>query len=145
VCAKDLSGEKICTVLCDDNINSCPWGSATTCHLSDDAIGKPTCSHRFGSCRGTGKSCEPCVDERDCPTGVCATEQFTYERYCIDLSVSCSCPSGTRFTCAGGGCPTSPLPAGSQMNCYGGTEVSGTSLENKCVGAATGPGCWPPN
>src|ERR1041385_896263 len=49
VCAKDASGEKICTVLCDDNINSCPWGTAASCHTTDDALGAPTCSHRFGS------------------------------------------------------------------------------------------------
>jgi hypothetical protein len=59
--------------------------------------------------------------------------------------VSCTCPSGTSGTCAGGGCPTSPPPANSPMVCYGGTQALKTSLGGKCVGAATGPGCWPPN
>lgn len=139
LCAADLSGEKICTVLCDDNINSCPWGAATTCRQTDDAVGKPTCSHRFGSCHGTGKSCEPCLDERDCPNGVCDMESFTDEHFCVDLGVSCSCSSGAGSKCIGGGCPVSPPPASSPMYCFQGASAG------HCIGAATGPGCWPPH
>jgi len=143
VCAKDASGEKICTVLCDDNINSCPWGSAVSCRTTDDALGIPTCSHRFGSCHGTGKSCEPCVDQRNCPTGFCHTEPFSNEQYCVDLKATCSCPAGTAASCAGGGCPTTPEPALLTMSCLGGDAYAGTSLENVCFGASSGTGCWP--
>lgn len=139
LCAKDLSGEKICTVLCDDNINSCPWGASTTCRATDDVLGAPTCSHRFGSCHGTGNSCEPCVDQRDCPGGACVAERFTNEQFCVDFGVTCSCPDNAGGRCAGGGCPTSPPPASSPMYCFG------DSTGGDCVGAATGPGCWPPH
>lgn len=143
ICAKDKSGENICTVLCDDKINSCPWGAAAFCRTTDDSLGAPTCSHRFGSCHGTGKSCEPCVDQKDCPTGMCLTEAFTNEHYCVDFDATCSCPAGTQATCAGGGCPVSPPPALSTLTCYGGDAVKGSALENTCVGSATSPGCWP--
>src|SRR5262249_40602523 len=126
ICAKDDSGEKICTVRCDDNTNSCPWGAAASCRATDTDVGPPTCSHRFGSCHGTGKSCEPCVDERDCPTGACTSESFTNEHFCIDYGQSCSCPSGTTAQCTGGGCPLTPAPARSQMACLGGDAYGGT-------------------
>src|SRR5690606_11635013 len=31
VCARDASGEKICTTLCDPDATSCPWGNASAC------------------------------------------------------------------------------------------------------------------
>jgi hypothetical protein len=142
ICAADESGEKICTVLCDDNINSCPWGSASFCRTTDTALGVPTCSHRFGSCHATGKSCEPCRDHSDCPTGLCFNEQFTDEHYCVDFTASCTCPSGTRATCPGGGCPTSPAPASLTLACYGGSAVKGSVFEGRCVGSSSGTGCW---
>jgi hypothetical protein len=53
--------------------------------------------------------------------------------------VTCTCPDNAGGRCVGGGCPTSPPPASSPMYCYG--DSSG----GDCVGAATGPGCWPPH
>lgn len=140
VCAKDASGAKICTILCDDSFNSCPWGSAATCQTTDDALGAATCSHRFGSCHGTGKSCEPCVDERDCPSGYCAAEPFTNERFCVDLSATCAC-SGGAASCTGGGCPLTPPPANEPMTCIDGSALSGAN--GRCIGAASSSGCWP--
>jgi hypothetical protein len=129
-------------------VNSCPWGSAANCGLWDSAVGKPTCSHRFGSCTGDGKSCEPCVEQTDCPLGFCAETQFTGERYCVDMSVSCSCPEGTKGACAGGGCPKTP--AGKPLTCLGGSDYKDSPLVGKCVGAETDSqstssrqGCWP--
>jgi hypothetical protein len=150
ICASDGSGGKICTVVCDPNVNSCPWGSAASCALWDTALGKPTCAHRFGSCRGTGKGCEPCVEQSDCPNGFCTEAQFTGERYCVDLGDSCSCPDGTQSTCKGGGCPTTPAPGSLTMTCYGGSAFESSALHGKCLGAtvevgtrAAKEGCWP--
>jgi hypothetical protein len=148
ICARDESGQKICTVLCDSGVNSCPWGSAAVCGLWDTDLGKETCTHRFGSCRGEGKSCQPCIDQTDCPDGLCTETQFTGERYCVDLSVSCSCPAGTESTCVGGGCPNTP--AGKPLTCLGGSIYIDSPLAGKCLGAETDPlseasrqGCWP--
>ena len=147
ICARDGSGGKICTALCDPAANSCPWGSAASCRVWDPDVGVPTCGHRFGACSGDGKSCEPCVDEKDCPNGTCVEENFTGERYCIDLSVACKCPAGTAGVCGGGGCP--PSPGRLAMTCYGGSEFDGTPYYGACVGADTDPsarasrsGCW---
>ncbi|HVU01999.1 MAG TPA: hypothetical protein VHE30_09615 [Polyangiaceae bacterium] len=148
VCAKDESGEKICTVRCDVGLNSCPWGSATTCGTWDPSVG-PTCEHRFGSCHGTGKSCEPCVENTDCPNGFCTQTKFTGERYCVDLTLpACSCPSGTTSVCLGGGCPETP--AGKPMNCYAGSGYEGQQGFGSCIGAradsndpSSQDSCWP--
>jgi hypothetical protein len=149
VCAKDSSGQKICTVQCDPAGNSCPWGSATSCQVTDTDLGYPTCSHRFGACKGTGKSCEPCVDQKDCPTGFCNEEPFTGEQYCVDLAANCTCPATSTGTCLGGGCPTTPAPGVLEMTCYGGSSYMGGSIYEKCFGAsdpgsmAASEGCWP--
>lgn len=156
ICAKDVKGNKKCTVLCDPNIsNACPWGNASDCQVWDKDVGVPTCAHRFGDCKGTGKSCEPCVDDGDCPTGLCLQSDFTQEKYCVDLGASCACGSGvplqSNAICQGGGCPQTP--GGLTMNCYGGPAVQagGSPLYQKCVGAnvqsgfGSSPqtGCWP--
>jgi hypothetical protein len=31
ICARDQSGEKICTQRCDPDVDSCPWGNASVC------------------------------------------------------------------------------------------------------------------
>jgi hypothetical protein len=149
ICARDSGGQKICTVLCDPDINSCPWGNAAVCDVWDTELGVPTCSHRFGSCKGTGKGCEPCVDENDCGTnGLCLSSNFTHERYCIDLDASCdACPPGEQ-TCPGNGCPQTP--GGLNTTCYGGIPAQ-EALYRKCVGANVNEstlespqvGCWP--
>jgi hypothetical protein len=155
ICAKDTKGNKICTVVCDPNLtNACPWGTASICDVWDKDLGVPTCAHRFGACKGTGKSCEPCLDDGDCPNGICLSSDFTGERYCVDLGDSCSCaglPLTQNAICTGGGCPQTPgnLP----MKCYGGPAIDSTNpLYLKCVGAnSSSPiggspqtGCWPP-
>ncbi len=144
VCASDGSGAKICTVICDPLANSCPWGAATVCDLFDPDVGQPTCAHRFGSCSGNGASCEPCVDDADCPDGFCSSSSFTGERFCLNLSDSCSCPEGESF-CFGGGCPQTP--GGLAMNCV---PASQNAAPSACFGASVIPGdetaqlgCWP--
>jgi hypothetical protein len=148
ICAADQSGEKICTVLCDPNLNSCPWGSAAVCGQWDKDRGVTTCAHRFGSCHGMGQGCEPCREETDCPGGICKDAQFTDERYCVDLTTKCTCPAGTDRQCTGGGCPRAP--SGEPLTCLGGDLYQTSTLGNVCFGAntdlgssASREGCWP--
>jgi hypothetical protein len=151
ICARDESGEKICTVPCIPSAESCPWGNAARCDVFDDELGIATCSHRFGSCRGEGKGCEPCVNEADCPNGFCARSSFTQEQYCIDLTTSCDCEGETDAsgTCRGHGCPNSP--GGPALTCLGEARFTGDPFANRCLGATISAtvfgnspqtGCW---
>ncbi len=151
VCARDQSGEKICTRLCDTEVRSCPWGNAARCGIFDDELGVPTCSHRFGACFGSGQTCEPCRSNDDCPDGVCAGSPFTGERWCIDFTARCECKSGVDATgtCLDGGCPDSPggLPVAcigersSQLfnTCYAANTAGGSLIGS----ASPQTGCWP--
>ena len=135
--ARDKSGAKICTRLCDFGARSCPWGNASECNVFDEELGLSTCSHRFGSCHGSGETCQPCTGDTDCPGGVCAGSQFTGERWCINFATTCECPNGPDGTglCSDGGCPASP--SGLDLNCVG--EPT-SSLFNVCYAANTGSG-----
>lgn len=144
ICAKDKSGAKICTTPCTPGVASCPWGAAVECGIWDEERGVPTCAHRFGACRGTGKGCEPCVESADCgKNGYCTRLNFTGERYCVDLSLACSCgdDADRSGACEGHGCPLSP--GGLTMTC------AATTLGEHCFGATSGAGlgsiragCW---
>jgi len=152
ICARDQSGEKVCTRLCDPGVDSCPWGGSTECGVWDTTLGVPTCAHRFGSCHGSGKSCEPCVRAEDCPSGFCTRSSFTGERWCIDLDASCSCEGLRRDqgVCSGAnGCPTSP--GGLKMLCYDDPQDQTSTVAKHCfAGDANGAmplasqqsGCW---
>lgn len=149
ICARDQSGEKICTVPCDPAVDSCPWGNSTRCDIWDAELGVPTCSHRFGACSGSGRGCEPCIDDAACGEGFCARSSFTGERFCVDLAVECDCAGDADANgfCTGHGCPTTPgkLP----MICYVGSGP-GDPLANRCIGASSSAallsspqsGCW---
>ena len=146
ICAKDISGTKICTKRCDLVLNSCPWGNAAICDVWDKDLGFPTCAHRFRSCKGTGQNCEPCVDENDCgQNGLCLTTGFTGERFCVDLDLSCAGCTGAPL-CINAGCPDTP--GGLPGQCL---EDPGGSLHRKCYGANVNSdplgspqiGCWP--
>ncbi len=151
ICARDQSGEKICTPTCDEALDSCPWGNAAICGVWDTELGVATCSHRFGSCHGSGQPCEPCYVDRDCgSTGLCYGSQFTGERYCIDLALTCSCVGKlvSGGVCEGGGCPDTP--GGLPMICYVGATTSDPGI---CLGANSNSnplisdpqtGCWGP-
>jgi len=155
ICASDGKGHKYCTQLCDPNqSNACSWGSAAECAVHDTALNKPTCAHKFGACSGTGKGCEPCRDDSDCPAGFCSRSDYSGESYCVDLGPSCDCtgfPTSQSTVCLDGGCPKTP--GNSNMMCYGGPAVPSTSIvSKKCLGADslqgakwpyTRPGCWP--
>jgi len=62
------------------------------------------CVHRFGACEGSGKFCEPCLDDTDCGpltgTSVCFTHNDG-QRGCGDISYPDTCMSDAD-------CPTSP-------------------------------------
>src|SRR5258706_15280645 len=134
VCAKDESGEKICTRLCNGDMRSCPWGNAARCGVFDDTLGVPTCSHRFGSCHGKGGTCEPCRGNDDCPGGVCTSSQYTGERWCVNLDTHCACPTvDASGTCSDGGCP--PSPSGLPIQCIGAMD---SPLFDLCFAANSG-------
>jgi hypothetical protein len=143
VCARDESGEKICTRLCDPDARSCPWGNASQCGVFDEELGVATCSHRFGKCHGEGKTCEPCRSDADCGNGVCASSQFTGERWCISFDTTCECKTVDRSgLCSDGGCPDSPggLPVsciGAENLCYAANSATDTPL-----GSSPQTGCW---
>lgn len=121
VCARDSSGAKMCTVLCDANLeNACPWGTASLCGVTDSELGVATCSHKAGQCVGDGGACTPCGEDSDCgANGLCLTLAGTNERVCVDLDHDCQTdadcpysPGGPRLQCASAavGTPTtSPL------------------------------------
>ena len=150
VCAKDKSGAKSCTQLCDQKVPSCPWGTAAECGVWDADLNQATCAHRFGQCTGTGKSCEPCLKESDCGAqGACTSSSFTGERWCVDLSVGCSCGDNADANglCTGGGCPESP--SGLSMLCADATPSTPDSgycagaYTSSALGASPQTGCWP--
>jgi hypothetical protein len=143
ICAKGPDGQKICTQRCTPGNSNCPWGGATDCKVYDPELGQATCGHRFGKCEGSGHGCEPCVDDRTCPNGFCATSTYSGEHFCVDLKTPCSCKSGDT-SCAGGGCEASP--SGLEQQCLARSESEDPSV---CYGALTRPevrssplGCW---
>ena len=153
VCAKDESGTKICTQPCDLKHPSCPWGTAGKCGIWDADLNRATCSHRFGRCTGTGKSCEPCLKDADCGAqGACTASNFTGERWCVDFSVDCSCADAADSSglCTGGGCPKSP--GGLSLLCVDATPSTpnsaycgGANTMNALTVTSSQTGCWPAN
>jgi len=142
ICAKDATGTKICTTLCDERLpGACPFGSASSCRVYDEELGLPTCGHKFERCLGDGNACEPCVVDADCgPNGYCYETPSSRERLCIDLDFTCTADSE---------CPESP--GGVIMDCLlSSSEVSPTSpLYQKCFApnvatslTITRHGCW---
>ena len=148
LCARDTSGSKMCTQLCDVAIGSCPWGNAGICVVSDDELMLATCSHRSGSCSGAGTTCDPCITDADCAAGgLCTSSSFTGEHWCIDPAVTCDC-EGTPATgsCTGGGCPRTM--SGLQLICI---DDTASAINHTCFAANTAAnpilnspqtGCW---
>jgi hypothetical protein len=154
ICARDQTGEKICTKPCDPAVVACAWGNASVCGTWDSERGVATCAHRFGTCRGTGKSCEPCSRDADCPRGFCHGSAYTGERWCVDQSVTCDCEGleDVGNVCEdGNGCPDSP--GGAPMMCFDDQRFTGDPFAHHCFGASTSSGaslaspqtgCWDP-
>jgi len=151
VCAKDESGIKTCTQLCDLKHPSCPWGTAAKCGVWDADLNRATCAHRFGKCTGTGKSCEPCLQDADCGAqGACTSSSFTGERWCVDFRVDCSCgDDAANGLCTGGGCPETP--GGLDMLCSDATPsmpnsgICAGAYTSSALGSSPQTGCWPAN
>jgi hypothetical protein len=154
ICARDQSGEKICTTRCDPAVVACSWGNASVCGAWDAELGLATCAHRFGSCRADGNSCEPCTRDSDCPKGFCHGSTYTGERWCVDQSVTCDCDGldTVQNVCEdGNGCPMSP--GGAVMMCFDDERFAGDPFGHHCFGASTSSGaslaspqtgCWDP-
>jgi hypothetical protein len=149
VCASDGKDGKICTRLCDTSTRSCPWGNAAECRVVDAELGLPTCVHRFGQCFGTGKTCEPCRTNQDCPNGACTSSSFTGERWCINFDAKCECKNGVdnTGTCNDGGCE--PSPDGLTVQCIGepssslfGICYAANSGTDTLLGTSSQTGCW---
>lgn len=148
VCARDASGEKRCTALCDPARPSCPWGAATECRVTDSELGVPTCQHRFGACRGQGAGCDACWRDEDCPNGYCLVSSYTGESWCIDQMLPCTCSELSRILdfCDGPstGCPNSP--SGMPMVCYDpGSAGGGVCVGVNLPGSSSGSrqlSCW---
>ena len=142
VCARDENGEKRCTQLCTPGTDSCPWGDATDCSLTDEELG-PTCQHRFGACIGDGRGCDPCQNDDDCPNGYCFISTYSGERWCVDQSVTCSCqglPTTSDFCAGANGCPNSP--SGLPMVCFGGnSDCIGVNLPGS-ASTSRQLSCW---
>ena len=154
LCAEDAGGTKICTTLCDPAIpNSCPGGTSSSCDVFDDALGIPTCSHRFRpesgddfySCVGTGGACHPCMIDDDCGSnGLCIEIPNSRERFCVDLDFTCETTMGVS------NCPTAP--SGIKMFCLDEAQglQPGALLYHKCFAPDVEPSlqsqktsCWP--
>jgi hypothetical protein len=137
ICSADSGGRKICTEICDPVTNSCPWGNAASCG-DYDGDGVFTCSHRYPTgCVGEGKSCHPCLDDADCPGGLCLKSDFTQERYCVDLGPSCTChPCSVDEDCPNGQCEGRCRFAGAVCVSDGQCEVK-TCVSGKCDGTVT--------
>jgi hypothetical protein len=149
ICAHGPDHEKTCTTLCDPSSDSCPWGNAAVCGVFDSELGVPTCAHRFGSCHGEGKSCEPCVRDGDCPNGQCLGSPYTGERWCVDRTVQCNCDGldTTQHVCnSGNGCPRTPGQL--KMSCYDFQRSDTDPIAHACFQANTAgsaqAGCWGP-
>ncbi len=154
VCARDAGGAKVCTTVCDENVeNACPGGSSSFCAVFDQDLGLPTCTARyrpagagetFDACVGTGKPCEPCREDTDCGAdGLCLRVASTGERFCLDLTFDCT-PGPT-----GSDCPNTP--AGLRMLCLGAEQglEPGDLLYRKCYAPnvagvySNKTSCWP--
>jgi hypothetical protein len=148
VCARDASGEKRCTALCDPARPSCPWGAATECRVTDSELGVPTCQHRSGACRGQGAGCDACWRDEDCPNGYCLVSSYTGESWCIDQMLPCTCSELSKILdfCDGEstGCPDSP--SGMPMVCYDpGSAGGGVCVGVNLPGSSSGSrqlSCW---
>lgn len=101
VCA-DQAGAKICAARCTKESDCAPgYGCDMT---------QGVCLHKFGACKGTGKFCEPCVNDLDCGPADGTVSCFANDNGagCFDFSFPDTCatdadcptsPSGTHGTC----------------------------------------------
>jgi len=94
-----MEAQKRCAKACNVDADC---GRDFACQDSVSA-GK-VCVHRFGACEGTGKFCEPCLDDTDCGpitgTSVCFTHNDG-QRGCGDISFPTKCVTSAD-------CPKSP-------------------------------------
>jgi hypothetical protein len=81
-CTTGTDNVKFCSYQCQNDGN-CPQDA--TC---DAASG--LCKPRAGVCKGDGNLCSPCRSDLDCATGggVCATQEYSGERYCTQKSTT---------------------------------------------------------
>jgi hypothetical protein len=131
--AMPMGTDKFCTPDCASDAD-CSDGFACTSNA---------CIPRYGSCKGTGKFCEPCHVDADCEAGkYCSRESSGVERVCAAPLGSVPCTSDAQ-------CPVSP--SGVHGKCMDASTNSspGDGVYHTCwlpfVLAADRFVCWPEN
>jgi len=103
ICALDTQKKGFCSTHCTFGGTDCRPGS--TCDKFGEGLNDTACFPDFGTCKGTGKACDPCKTNWDCATGtICFQPTPTSERFCAQTCVPgdpSSCPQGY-------GCVTNP-------------------------------------
>lgn len=112
-----FGSESVCAKSC---------GTAKDCE-DDNACTGGYCLPKFGSCKGTGQFCEPCVSDLDCaaagPTFACLGTTGD-QVACLDVSFPITCTDSTV-------CPVSP--SGKKGMCMDDSVASpGSSLYDHC-------------
>ncbi|MEO7113829.1 MAG: hypothetical protein ABI183_25540 [Polyangiaceae bacterium] len=81
-CTTGTDNVKFCSYQCQNDGN-CPQDAACD---SNSGLCKP----RAGVCKGDGMLCSPCRSDLDCAPGggVCATSEYSGERYCTQKSTT---------------------------------------------------------
>lgn len=121
-CVAGTDGAKFCSHDCQNDGN-CPQDA--TC---DQNSGK--CMPRAGVCKGTGNICDPCLSDKDCPNGVCVTQEYSGERYCTVKSPTHCFVHNT--ACAGAEDYCTAVSSDAQGNAiYGCTDNKNTTCDPK--------------
>jgi len=128
-----MGSDKFCTADC---------GSDADCANGFQCTGG-ACVPRAGTCKGTGKFCEPCHNDDECEAGkYCSRESSGEERVCVT-------PIGTIACMTDADCPTSP--SGQHGKCFDASVQSspGDGVYHTCwlpyVAATMAFGCWQQN
>lgn len=111
ICA-DQGGTKVCAARCAKESDCAPG------YGCDAAAG--ACLHKFGSCAGTGKFCEPCQNDLDCGPADGSVYCFAADNGagCFDASFPDTCTTDAD-------CPLSP--SGKHGTCLDSTYVDPSS------------------
>jgi len=150
-CIVDKNGDFYCSPECASNGNCALDAQCLTLDESASCTGTGTCvcAARARECVGDGSLCSPCRSDADCPKGVCATADYSTERFCtVSSGVTCTldkltgvltddCPSSDEASVPVG-CTTEPDANLTPPNecvglvTFGKTESGGTEYVNGC-------------
>jgi hypothetical protein len=122
-CTTGTDNVKFCSYQCQNDGN-CPQDAAC-----DSASG--LCKPRAGVCKGNGMLCSPCRSDLDCAPGggVCATQEYSGERYCTQKSPTPCSVSNTACTSATAYCTEVSEDPNTGAPIYGCTDAKGTTCD----------------